>query len=151
MVFTFVDEIIELVPGKTIRAKKWIREDEEIFEVHYPGFPVVPGTFLAEMMAQTAGRCLDAEQKTRGLAMLAQIRSAQFRKYVGPSQMAVIDGKIRTNRDSYATAGCSVEINGETACTAELMFTFIGLDKLSPVFRDEVLAAYLAKTTHSKE
>jgi 3-hydroxyacyl-[acyl-carrier-protein] dehydratase len=147
MGFTFVDEIIELVSGKTIRAKKWIKADEEIFEVHYPGFPVVPGTFLTEMMAQTAGRCLDAEKKPRGLAMLAQIRSAQFRKYVGPSQMALIDGKILTNRDSYATAGCSVEVNGETACTAELMFTFVRLDKLSPIFEDEVLAAYFSKRT----
>jgi 3-hydroxyacyl-[acyl-carrier-protein] dehydratase len=151
MVFTFVDEIIDLVPGQTIRAKKWIRQDEEIFEVHYPGFPVVPGTFLTEMMAQTAGRCLDAEKKGRGLAMLAQIRSAQFRKYVGPSQLALIDGKILTNRDSYATAGCGIEVNGETVCTAEIMFTFVGLDKLSPAFQDDVLAAFLAKTTHSNE
>ena len=76
MGFVFVDRILEMEPGKTIRAIKKVQENEEIFEVHYPGFPVLPGTFLVEMMAQTAGRCLDAEKRPRGMAMLAKIKSA---------------------------------------------------------------------------
>lgn len=144
MGFIFVDEIVDLVPGKTIRAIKRIKEDEEIFKVHFPGFPVVPGTFLTEMMAQTAGKCLDSEKKDRGKAMLAQVNSAKFRRYVGPSQLAMINGEIRTNREKFATAICGIEINDETVCTAELMFTFVRLENLDPNFRDEVLETYLS-------
>jgi 3-hydroxyacyl-[acyl-carrier-protein] dehydratase len=151
MSFIFIDEIVDLVPGKTIHGKRRIRENEDIFKVHYPGFPVVPGTFLTEMMAQTAGRCLDAENKDRGLAMLAGIKSAHFRKYVGPSQTADIHGRILVNRDRYATASCRIDIDGETVCAAELMFTFIRLEKLAPGFQDEVMRAYSAAKLKQKE
>jgi 3-hydroxyacyl-[acyl-carrier-protein] dehydratase len=148
MGFTF---IVDLVPGETIQGKKRIRENEDIFEVHFPGFPVIPGTFLTEMMAQTAGRCLDAENKDRGRAMLARIKSAHFRKYVGPSQTAVIHGKILVNREQYAVAQCRIDIDEATVCTAELMFTFVRLEKFAPDFQDEVLRAYSLSKRKTKE
>lgn len=145
MGFAYVDEILELVPGKSICAVKRIQKDEEIFEVHYPGFPVIPGSFLVEMMAQTSGKCLDVEKKPRGMAMLAQIKSASFRRYVGPEQHLTIVGEILANRDQYATASCKV-LNGEdTVATAELFFTFIPFQQLAVGFQDKVLEAYLAK------
>ena len=147
MGFTFVDRIIEMKPGKSIRAKKHILENEEIFEVHYPGFPAVPGTFLTEMMAQTAGKCLDAEKKPRGMAMLARIKSAAFRQYVGPSKTLVISGEIVNNRSNVATAVCTIEMENKKICTAELLFAFVAFDKLDPAFRDEVLESYLSKNS----
>lgn len=143
MGFIFVDRILEMEPGKSIRAIKVIQKNEEIFEVHYPGFPVIPGSFLIEMMAQTTGKSLDAEKKGRGMAMLAKITSASFRKYVGPEQTAIINGEIRTNRDYFATASSFIEVNNETVCKAELFFTFISFQQLTPGFRDEVLESYL--------
>ena len=142
MGFVFVDRILELDPGVTIRAEKYVREDEEIFEVHYPGFPVVPGSFLIEMMAQTAGRCLDAERRPRGLAMLARIQSAGFHSYVGPCQTADIGGTIKTNREAFATAESVIHVDGALVAKAELFFTFVPYDQLAPGFRDAVLEAY---------
>ena len=144
MNFVFVERILEMVPGKTIRAIKFIQSDEEIFEVHFPGFPVVPGVFLTEMMAQTAGKCLDAERKPRGKAMLAQIKSAHFRKYVGPSQEATVRSEILVNRESYATAKCAVEVNNSIISTAELFFAFVSYQKLAPGYRDDVLESFLS-------
>jgi 3-hydroxyacyl-[acyl-carrier-protein] dehydratase len=142
--FVFVDKIMEMIPGKTIRATKFILEDEEIFEVHFPGFPVVPGVFLTEMMAQTAGKCLDAERNPRGKAMLARVKSAAFRKYVGPGQEAIISAEILVNRDSFATAKCSIEVKSERISTAELFFAFLPYVKLAPDYRDEVLESFLS-------
>jgi 3-hydroxyacyl-[acyl-carrier-protein] dehydratase len=146
MGFTFVDRIIDMDPGHYIHAQKFVLENEEIFEVHYPGFPVIPGTFLTEMMAQTSGKCLDAEKKARGMAMLARIKSANFRQYVGPSKMLDIKGEIVNNRDMFATALCKIEMGEEKVCTAELLFSFVAMDELDPQFRDKVLEAYLSKT-----
>ena len=66
MRFIFVDEIIELQPGEHIKAIKTISSGEEFFRDHFPGFPVVPGVLLTEMMAQAAGKCLDAQRSARG-------------------------------------------------------------------------------------
>jgi 3-hydroxyacyl-[acyl-carrier-protein] dehydratase len=138
----FVDRIVEMTPGETIRATKEIETDDEIFEVHFPGFPVVPGTFLTEMMAQTAGKCLDAEKRPRGVAVLARIKSAAFRDYVGPGKLATIDARIRTNRESFAVAESTVTVDDKVVCSAEMLFAFVSLQRLAADYRDEVLERY---------
>lgn len=146
MSFLFVDRILELKVGKSIKADHVFSGDEDFFRDHFPGFPIVPGVLLTEMMAQAAGKCLDAEQREmgRGKAMLAQIRSASFRNWVRPGDKALIIAEIRTNQARYATAICSVEVRGVRVCTAELLFTFLPIEKLAPDYRDEVLESFLS-------
>ena len=144
MRFIFVDEILEMIPGKTIRALKEIFADEDFFRDHFPGFPVVPGVLLTEMMAQAAGKCLDAEKKHQGKAMLARINSANFRDWVRPGQTAIINAEIKTNRENFATATCNIEVMSKRVCSAELFFTFVPLEKFAPDYIDEVLETYLS-------
>jgi 3-hydroxyacyl-[acyl-carrier-protein] dehydratase len=143
MRFILIDKIIELEPGKSIRAVKRFGADEEFFQDHFPGFPVVPGVLQTEMMAQAAGKCLDAEKKARGKAMLVEIKKARFRDWMKPGQAAHISAEILTNRDQYATASCSIAIEMKKICSAELFFSFVPMDKFAPGFTDEVLESYL--------
>ena len=143
MRFLFVDRILTLDPGKSIRAVKTLAGDEELFRDHFPGFPVVPGVLLTEMMAQAAGKCLDAERKPRGKAMLARIVSAGFREWVRPDEEALICAEIKTNQAKYATAQCHVEVRGKKVCTAELFFAFLPMAELAKDYVDDVLEAYL--------
>ena len=61
MRFILVDRILEMIPGQRIKATKAVAMDEDFFQDHFPGFPVVPGVLLTEMMGQAAGKCLEAE------------------------------------------------------------------------------------------
>jgi 3-hydroxyacyl-[acyl-carrier-protein] dehydratase len=143
--FIFVDDILELIPGQSIKATKYIARDEDYFRDHFPGFPVVPGVLLTEMMAQTAGKCLDAEASDRGKAMLARITQALFREWVAPGQTAVISAEIRSNRPQFATANCRVEVDGRTVSTADFLFTFVPSDRFAADYVDEVLNRYLVR------
>jgi 3-hydroxyacyl-[acyl-carrier-protein] dehydratase len=145
MRFILVDRILDLAPGKSIRASKTIAPDEDYFRDHFPGFPVVPGVLLTEMMAQTAGKCLDAEDRARGKAMLARINSASFRDWVRPGQTATIFAEVRSSRPQFATAECWIEVEGRKVCSAELFFSFVVMEKFAPGYRDEVLEEYLAR------
>jgi len=133
-----------MIPGKTIRALKEIFPDEDYFKDHFPGFPVVPGVLLTEMMAQAAGKCLDAEKKHQGKAMLARINSANFRDWVRPGQTAIINAEIKTNREKFATATCNIEVISKRVCSAELFFTFAPFDSFAPDYVDEVLESFLS-------
>lgn len=144
MRFILVDRIRSLDPGKSIRAEKTLPPDEELFLDHFPGFPVVPGVLLTEMMAQAAGKCLDAERRPRGKPMLAQIRSASFREWVRPGETAEIVATVVGSQDNVATARCHVEVAGKRVCSAELLFAFMPRETFSPEWRDEVLEQYLA-------
>jgi 3-hydroxyacyl-[acyl-carrier-protein] dehydratase len=142
MRFLLVDKIHELEPGKRIKASKTLPSSEELFRDHFPGFPVVPGVLLTEMMAQAAGKCLDSEGSRPGRAILAKISAASFRSWVRPDEEAVIYAEISQNRPTYATANCYVEVNGAKVCAAELFFAFLPDAPLSAGYHDEVLEAY---------
>jgi 3-hydroxyacyl-[acyl-carrier-protein] dehydratase len=144
MRFILIDRIVSLVPGELAVAARSVRHDEEYFRDHFPGFPVVPGVLLTEMMAQTAGKGLDAERRPRGKAMLARILSASFRQWVRPSDELLVHAMITTNDDRYATADCRVEIESKSVAQAKLFFSFVTADQFAADFRDDLLEDFLA-------
>ena len=144
MRFLLVDRICELDPGKSIRAEKTFAASEEFFRDHFPNFPVVPGVLLTEVMAQAAGKCLDAERHPRGKAMLMEIKSARFRGWVRPDELMTTCATITTSREQYATASCYLEVGGVRKCSAEIRAAFVPLTQLGAEFRDEVLESFLA-------
>lgn len=145
MRFILIDRIISLAPGQSIVAARFVDPEEDYFRDHFPGFPVVPGVLLTEMMAQAAGKCLDAERRARGKAMLAKILSASFRQWVRPAEQAFIHAGITANEDRYATAECRVEVRGKVVAQAKLFFSFVAVSALAADFRDELLEDFLAE------
>jgi 3-hydroxyacyl-[acyl-carrier-protein] dehydratase len=141
--FILIDEIVDLAPGKFIKAVKTFAPADELFRDHFPGFPVVPGVLLIEMMAQAAGKCLNAENTSRGMAILAQVKSASFRDWVLPGQQSDISCEIRSSRAQFATATGQIEVEGRKVCSAELFFTFAPASRFAIGYRDEVLDRYL--------
>ena len=53
--FLLVDRVIELHPGKSIRALKNVTYNEPFFPGHFPHRPVMPGVMIIEALAQAAG------------------------------------------------------------------------------------------------
>ena len=142
MRFILVDQILLAEPGKYIRAQKFVCPDEDYFRDHFPGFPVVPGVLLTEMMAQTAGKCLDLEEVDRGKSMLARIKNASFHAWVKPGDTAVISAEIQASRPQFALAACHVLVSGRKVASAELFFSFVPPNQFAPDYRDEVLETY---------
>ena len=140
--FLLVDRILDLVPGKKVHAEKVVSPDEDFFADHFPGFPVVPGVLQTEMMAQAAGKCLDAEDPARGKAMLARIVSASFRGWVKPGSVCDIFAEVKSSRPKFATVGAWVEVRGSRVSDAELFFAFVPMEQFAPGYRDEVLERY---------
>ena len=145
MRFILVDRIVELVPGERIVAEKDVKPEEDYFRDHFPGFPVVPGVLLTEMMAQAAGKCLDAEKLPRGKAMLARIRSASFRQWVCPGSLVEIHAIVGANQAKMATAACHVEVSGKKVAEADLLFSFLPMGNLQTEYRDEILEEFLSR------
>lgn len=142
MRFILVDKILDLEPGKRITASKVLPASEELFQDHFPGFPVVPGVILTEMMAQAAGRCLDAEGVHPGRAMLGKINAASFREWVKPDQEILLHATITQNRPTYATAECVAEVEGKKVGSAGLFFVFVPHERFTTGQQDEILLAY---------
>jgi 3-hydroxyacyl-[acyl-carrier-protein] dehydratase len=145
MRFILVDRIIELTPGKKVHAVKRIALDEDYFQDHFPGFPVVPGVLLTEMMGQAAAKGLLAEDLARGRPMLAQIEAAKFASWVRPGSEVQLHADILSSRKQFATAACRAEVDGKTVCSARLLFAFAPASSFAPDYKDEVLEEYLRR------
>jgi 3-hydroxyacyl-[acyl-carrier-protein] dehydratase len=143
MRFVLVDRIITLEPGARVEAVRRIPADDDYFQDHFPGFPVVPGVLLIEMMGQAAAKALDVERRPRGKAMLAKILSASFRRWVRPGDEVALQAELTSNTDRFAQAECQASVDGATVAQAQLFFTFVPTDTFAPNLRDPVLEAYL--------
>jgi 3-hydroxyacyl-[acyl-carrier-protein] dehydratase len=143
MRFLLVDRILKLEPGVSVEAQKSLPASEELFQDHFPGFPVVPGVLLTEMMAQATGKCLNAQKLPRGNAMLVEVRNAKFRRWVKPDEIISLFATIESNQEQFATAKCHAEVDGRKVCSAELLFSFRPIAEFAPDYRDLVLEEFM--------
>lgn len=73
---------------------------------HFPGFPVVPGVILCEIIAQSAGILVMDELKKDELPLFIGIENVRFRQMVKPGDT------VKTNCKLLRSSGKLVKIKG---------------------------------------
>ena len=82
-----VDRVEELIPDKSIVAIKAVSINEEFFQGHFPGRPIMPGVLQVEALAQAAGVLAVESLGLAGsgkLVYFMSIDGVKFRKPVEP-------------------------------------------------------------------
>lgn len=83
--FLLVDRITECVPGKYSKGYKNVTMNEEFFQGHFPGNPIMPGVLQIEAMAQcSAPILLTLDQFKDKLALFASMDNVRFKNIVRP-------------------------------------------------------------------
>ncbi len=123
--FVLVDRITETRGNEELTAIKNVTINEQFFQGHFPGNPVMPGVLQLEAMAQAAGilmlRRIDGEDK---LAFFMSADKVKFRRAVKPGDQLQIDVRITKSRgDKIACASAECKVDGKVVSSADLMFT----------------------------
>ena len=95
--FLLIDKITNIIVGKSVAGIKSVTFNEPFFQGHFPNYPVMPGVFILEAMAQTAA-CLvafaDKSLSTNSLVFFTGIEKAKFRKPVTPGSTLILKVNI---------------------------------------------------------
>ncbi len=119
--FLLVDRVTDLVPEKRITAVKNVTINEEFFQGHYPGQPIMPGVMIIEAMAQTAGLLLSQLLEHTGkVAVLLSVDSAKFRRAVMPGDQLILEAETVRAKSRTASVRCWAKVGNTLAAEAKL-------------------------------
>ncbi|MEN2784933.1 3-hydroxyacyl-ACP dehydratase FabZ [Sphingomonas qilianensis] len=119
-----VDRVTRLTRDRSITAIKAVTINEQFFQGHFPGRPIMPGVLIVEAMAQAAGILAVESLGLAGsgkLVYFMAIDGAKFRKPVEPGVLLQLDVEFVQKRSSVCKFSGRATIDGQLA--AEANFT----------------------------
>lgn len=131
MRFHLIDRIETISYGKYITAVKCITLADDVFNEHFPGYPVFPGSLILEGLAQLGGSFFELMMKNNNLpvkrSILSIINKFKFRKPAVPGDKLLYRADLVTMREEYGVVKVQAEIDGEICADGELTFTFLDI------------------------
>ena len=117
----FIDEISDLVPGVSVKAKKNFTYNEWFFPSHFEGNPNVPGFVQLESLTQAFIMTFLTKDEFRGkeTAFIA-IENAKFRRKIIPGETLIISAVLESLKFGIAIGRAEGSVDGEATCSVKL-------------------------------
>ena len=128
----WLDRIVHLEPGKRATGLKAVALAEDEFEAHFPGNPVLPGVYLLEGLAQTAGVLIHRSTESRLIAVMVSIERARFTAFVRPGDQVRLEVELESLEGTVARARGTAMVGDRTAASARFTFTLVEPGRLMP-------------------
>ncbi|KAI9130634.1 3-hydroxyacyl-ACP dehydratase FabZ [Acaryochloris sp. CCMEE 5410] len=126
--FLLVDRIIDYKESERAVGIKNVTMNEEFFQGHFPGRPLMPGVLIVEAMAQVGGIVLAQlpDIPSGKLFVFTGIDKVRIRRSVVPGDQLVITAEfLSLKRKRFAMMSTKAEVDGKLACSGELMFAMV--------------------------
>jgi len=119
-----IDRILEIADDKKkIVGLKNVSANEQFFQGHFPGAPVMPGVLIVEAMAQCAAVLFlrDIEDRDEKLFLFGGVDKARFRRPVVPGDQLILECEVLQQRASTVKVRGTAKVNDAVVAEAELL------------------------------
>jgi UDP-N-acetylglucosamine acyltransferase len=125
-----VDAIEHHEPGTRLVAVKNVSVNEDFFQGHFPGAPLMPGVLMIEALAQAATiLVLDHDG---GQAFLRGVDRAKFRRQVVPGDRVTLEVSLTRRHRCLARAHGVAHVGSQLVAEAELLIGVTRGPRLHP-------------------
>jgi len=118
-----VDRILEIELGKRIVGLKNVSINEPYFQGHFPGFPLMPGVYILEALAQVGGilmiKSLDLEVGKYAV-VFAGIDDARFKRPVYPGDQLILELEVISLKKSLSKMKGTAKVDNQVVAEAIL-------------------------------
>lgn len=112
-----------------IKATYHVTGEEWFLRGHFPGYPVVPGVVLCEIMAQCSALIMG--EKLHGhTPFYAGLDKVRFKHMVRPGDTIEVSAKLLSMRANLFVIAAEAKVDGKLACKGELSFYLMESEKL---------------------
>lgn len=119
--FLLVDKITECVPGKYSKGYKNITMNEQFFQGHFPGNPIMPGVLQLEALAQCSAPILLKLPQFEGkLALFASIENVRFKNIVRPGDRLDMEVELVKLKGPIGKSHAIGRVNGNIVVEADM-------------------------------
>src|SRR5919199_3501204 len=101
MQFNLVDRILDVEPGKRLRAVKNLTLAEEYLADHFPTFPVMPGVLMLQALVESAAWLLRLSEDFRhSVIVLREAKNVKYGTFMEPGRQMHITVELTAQDDT---------------------------------------------------
>jgi 3-hydroxyacyl-[acyl-carrier-protein] dehydratase len=135
--FLLIDRVLEFEPHRRVLGYKNVTGNEQFFNGHFPGHPVMPGVLVLEALAQAGGvltRLSHSIDNHGSLAdgkiyYLVKIDGAKFSRMVGPGDRLDLEVTLKRTIRNMAMFESVARVDGQQVACADILCAEVDKDR----------------------